>query len=129
MSPRAHPIACLFLLGAFMPRGAIAAVDLETRFTKQVHPFIETYCVSCHGGEKPKADLDLSPYSTMDRVIRDYAYWDLVLEKLESGEMPNEKAEKFPTDQARHEIVDWIQAMRKGEAQKNAGDPGPVLAR
>ncbi len=127
MPPRAHPIAGLFLLGAVLARGAVP--DLESRFTKQVHPFLETYCISCHGAEKPKADFDLSSYSTMDRVVAGYANWELVLEKLESGEMPSEKAEKFPTDKLRHEIIDWIQAMRKAEGQKNAGDPGPVLAR
>jgi hypothetical protein len=130
MSPRAHPFACLLRLGAVLtPVAAVAATDLESRFTKQVHPFLETYCISCHGAEKPKADFDLSPYSTMNRVVADYANWELVLEKLESGEMPNEKAEKFPTDKLRHEIIDWIQAMRKAEGKKNAGDPGPVLAR
>src|SRR5438094_102149 len=36
---------------------------------------------------------------------------------------------RAPHDPARHEIIDWMQAMRKNEARKNAGDPGPVLAR
>src|SRR5262249_53436169 len=29
----------------------------------------------------------------------------------------------------RQRVIDWIQAMRKHEAQRNAGDPGQVLAR
>ena len=111
-------------LGAVSPDAA-----LESRFNATVRPFVETYCVKCHGKEEPEADLDLSAYSTMTRVVSDYANWELVLEKLESGEMPTKKAKKHPTDQQRGEVVAWIQAMRQNESQKNAGDPGPVLAR
>jgi hypothetical protein len=102
---------------------------LQNQFQKTVRPFVETYCVSCHGGEKPEAELNLSVYSSMSAVLADYAHWDLVLERLEAGEMPSEKAKKFPTDGERKLVVDWIQAMRKNESEKNAGDPGPVLAR
>ena len=29
----------------------------------------------------------------------------------------------------RQQVIDWVQAVRMNEARKNAGDPGPVLAR
>src|SRR6266498_1772638 len=66
-------------------------LDLEGRFTNTVRPFLETYCITCHGQEKPKADFDLSTYSTMDAVGRDHVHWELVLEKLQAAEMPPEK--------------------------------------
>ena len=117
-----------FTVGAAVARDPGEAA-LEKRFDGTVRPFIETYCVSCHGGEKLKAELDLSLYSTMGKVVADYGHWELVLERLAAGEMPSEKAKKFPSDQLRADVVDWIRAMRNNEAQKNAGDPGPVLAR
>ncbi len=45
--------------------GAGSALDrerrpLEHRFREQVRPFLATYCVECHGKDKPKGDLDLS---------------------------------------------------------------------
>ena len=43
--------------------------------------------------------------------------------------MPPAKAKKHPTDEARRAIIDWIQAIRKLEAKRNAGDPGRVPAR
>src|SRR4051794_1013672 len=124
--------AIVFLLAPFVANAAAPQpleAALEQRFNGTVHPFIETYCVSCHGSDKPKADLDLSPYTTVAGVVAGYSYWELVLEKLEAGEMPPEKAKKFPTDELRQDVVDWIHAMRKNEAEKNSGDPGPVLAR
>lgn len=101
---------------------------LERRFHGGVRPFLETYCLSCHGKEKQEADLDLSSFSTLSSVVNGYSYWALVLERLEAGEMPPEKAKKHPTDQQREEVVAWLQALRKSETEKNAGDPGPVLA-
>src|SRR5207237_1608315 len=39
------------------------------------------------------------------------------------------KQVKQPHAEARREVIDWVQAVRASEAQKNAGDPGTVLAR
>ena len=102
---------------------------LESQFKTVVHPFVETYCLSCHGQEKPEAELDLSRFTSMSAVLSDYAHWDLVLERLEAREMPSEEAKKFPSDELRQQVVTWIQTLKKNEAARNAGDPGAVLAR
>ncbi len=102
---------------------------LERSFSGTVRPFLETYCITCHGQEKPKADFDLSPYSTMQAVVRDHLHWELVLEKLEAAEMPPEKAKRHPTSELRRSVVEWIQAARRFEGERHAGDPGPVPVR
>jgi hypothetical protein len=65
----------------------------------------------------------------MSAVVRDHLHWELVLEKLEAAEMPPEKAKQHPTTENRADVVSWIRALRRHEALRNAGDPGPVLAR
>lgn len=122
-------VACLGWLAATVGGADRVGADLERRFTGTVRPFMEAYCVSCHGQEKPKAQFDLSPYTTMAVVVRDHAHWALVLEKLTAKEMPPEEAKNHPTSKQRDEVIAWIQAMRRHEAEKHAGDPGPVLAR
>jgi cytochrome c553 len=109
--------------------GASADAAIERQFNEKVGPFLETYCVSCHGKDKTEAELDLSTFRTMAAVLGGHEQWALVLERLEEGDMPSKKAKQFPSDEARAEVVAWIQTMRKNEALKNAGDPGPVLAR
>lgn len=124
--PRSALFPCLLILGS---AGAHAAsADLERRFTQNVKPFLATYCNGCHANATPAAQFDLRPYSTMAAVVRDYAHWDLVLNRLKAGEMPP-KAIKPPPAKTRQEVINWIQAVRTSEAQKNAGDPGVVLAR
>ena len=106
-----------------------ADVEFDRGFNETVQPFLTAYCTSCHGGEKPKADLSLSSFSTTAAVIADQPHWVLVLEKLKAKEMPPEEAKQQPTAEERQQVIDWIAAVRESELKKHAGDPGPVLAR
>ncbi len=101
---------------------------LEQRLNSTVKPYLQAYCVSCHGQVQPQAQLDLSGYGSLASVVRDYAHWGLVLEKLHSKEMPPVGSKQPPAAQT-EKVMAWVREMRKYEAQRNAGDPGLVLAR
>ncbi len=105
-----------------------AASDLERKFSQTVRSFLASYCVGCHGGATPAAQLDLRAYSTLAAVTRDYARWSTVLDKLSTSAMPPKQAPQ-PSADARQAVTDWVRAMLMNEARKNAGDPGLVLAR
>lgn len=128
MLPRAFPasLALVLISGAVAADGAAI---LERQFDATVRPFVDRYCVECHGREKPEAELDLSPYTSVAAVVGGFSYWELVQERLEAAEMPPDKAKRHPGDAERGEILAWIRALRRHEAERNAGDPGPVLAR
>ena len=115
---------------AFMGRPAPAddpQPDLATGVAQTVRPFVQTYCVMCHGGAHPTAQFDLRKYSTLQDVAGDMDHWSLVLKRLSMGSMPP-KSVPQPEAEARRKVIDWIAAMRREEARKNAGDPGTVLA-
>jgi hypothetical protein len=111
------------------PGAPPTSAALEHQFSETVQPFIKTYCVSCHGGAKPKGSIDLTRYTRLDEVVRDHPRWVQVLDQVTTGEMPPDKAKRQPTPEERKPVVAWIESMRRFEAQKNAGDPGVVLAR
>src|SRR5262245_8291457 len=73
-------------------------VDLDRRFSTTVQPFLNTYCIKCHSGETPKADLDLKPFSSLAAVVKDPLRWELVRERLGANEMPPAAAKEKPTD-------------------------------
>ncbi|MBI4658825.1 MAG: DUF1592 domain-containing protein [Verrucomicrobia bacterium] len=106
-----------------------ARIELDRRLAETVRPFVETYCLDCHGREKQKGKLDLSAHSSLEAVAQAYQRWAIVLEKLNAKEMPPEEAKRQPTDEQRQAVIHWIRALRKHEAARNAGDPGLVLAR
>jgi hypothetical protein len=102
--------------------------ELQRKFTSTVKPFLNTYCMSCHGTAAPAAQFDLKPYSNMKTVVDDFGHWAIVLDKLTTDSMPP-KGLKQPPAEVRKAVTDWIVAVRTSEAKKHAGDPGPVLAR
>lgn len=103
-------------------------VELDGRFSRTVRPFIQTYCISCHGQQQPAAQLDLSGFTTMAAIMQDGRRWSQILERLEAEEMPP-KGARHPMPQERRAAVDWFHAVREHERRRNAGDPGVVLAR
>ncbi len=111
------------------PAKAASSVSLEKRFEKSVQPFLEMHCNSCHGGKKPKGDLDLTPFTSVESVAKDHKRWALVLERLKAGDMPPADAKNQPTKELRKEVIEWAEAVRMAEGEKHAGDPGPVPAR
>ena len=123
-------VAGLRLVADDRPRRPdLAASRVKDDFRETVRPFLETYCLRCHGPEKPKGDLDLSAFTTAESAANDLPRWRLVQEQLEAGTMPPPKANRRPTDAERQATIAWITAVRRLEAEKNAGDPGRVPAR
>jgi hypothetical protein len=102
--------------------------DLARKFSQTVRPFLTSYCVVCHSGPKPAAGFDLQRYTTIESVVEDFDRWSLALRKLSAMEMPPQPM-KQPPQALRRQVIDWIEALRKVEARKRAGDPGPVSAR
>ncbi len=120
----------LFLLtGSHLVAADSSRADLEKTYRDSVRPFIETYCIACHGNGKTRGGLDLAPFTTVEAVAKDFPHWVAVLEQLKSREMPPPEAKKQPSKEARDRTITWIEAFRKSEAKRTAGDPGLVLAR
>src|SRR5262249_59495020 len=67
-------------------------------------------------------------YSTTESVVQDFSRWNRVLARLTAREMPPRQANQ-PPDQARQQVIDWIEASWATEARNHDGDPGVVLAR
>ncbi len=103
--------------------------ELNREFQTVVSPFLRTYCTECHGREEPEAEFDLSPYTSLDSVAAEMGHWEIALQRLRAAEMPPEDAERFPDSELRQRVVSWIDRLRRDEAERNTGDPGPVLAR
>jgi hypothetical protein len=106
-----------------------ADLQLANQFDGQVKPFIDAYCIDCHGADKPKAKFSLTPFQSLGDVIQGHLHWDHVIDKLKEGEMPPEEAKTFPNQEDITAVVNWYERVRRQESLKNAGDPGIVLAR
>ena len=57
-------------------------------FAKEVRPVLEAKCLSCHSGEKPEGDFDLSSATKGERPIDHAGLWDRVAARVRLNEMP-----------------------------------------
>lgn len=102
---------------------------IQATFQTVVQPFLQMYCLNCHGANKQEAKLDLSGYTTVESVTRDLLHWEVVLQRLIAKEMPPDDADAEPSAEKRQAMIDWLYILRRREAIRTAGDPGLVLAR
>ncbi|MFM8274205.1 MAG: DUF1592 domain-containing protein, partial [Gemmata sp.] len=50
--------------------------------------FLKKHCLSCHGGDKPKADLALDRFTDGASLLKNRKVWQSVLDAVRGGEMP-----------------------------------------
>ncbi len=123
------PIPPRGLRAATVPVRMPAEDPIDATFGTVVRPYLQSYCLGCHGAEKPQGALNLARFETVAAVVEDLGHWELVADQLEAGVMPPERAKRHPGEAESAAVVAWIGELRKREAHRNAGDPGPVPAR
>ena len=104
---------------------AIARSASMKTYKSQVAPFMETYCASCHGGNKQKGKVTFqsalkNPDSRSFRPL-----WKRASAQIEKHDMPPEDEEKQPSEQERKAIVEWIAGMKRLSPK----DPGLFVIR
>jgi mono/diheme cytochrome c family protein len=98
-----------FLALALALAGHGRAEDVASAFQSRVQPLLQTYCTDCHGGEKPKAKIDLTGPRTAAQLSGDRDLWFRVLDQIKSGHMPP-KDEEQPSPAEREIVIAWVRA-------------------
>lgn len=88
----------------------LAQDDFETK----IRPVIQKFCVSCHGAEKKKGDLDLSIYRTTNDVLQKPEVWKLAVEKVNAFEMPP-KGKPEPSHEEKAFLNRWHERLPKAK--------------
>jgi Protein of unknown function (DUF1588)/Protein of unknown function (DUF1592)/Protein of unknown function (DUF1585)/Planctomycete cytochrome C len=82
-----------------------------------IKPFLNQFCVRCHGETKAEGKLSLHALPETEVNKADVAKWKAVFDKLETGEMPPDDA-KQPTLEQRFQTMQAIRTVLK-----KAGEP------
>ena len=72
-----------------------------SEFGETIAPFLTTYCSDCHGADDPEGMLNLSSFASTADVAGDFATWDLILRRVEAGEMPPQDYGEHPSKENR----------------------------
>lgn len=106
----------------------IPGLHAEDLFQTSFQPFAEKYCNRCHNSKLSRGELDLSRYTEISQVTKDFRHWNNIIEFIRGGEMPPEE-ELQPTIEERNQITKLLESILLEEAKKHAGDPGVILPR
>jgi len=121
-------LAALLLVMGAPPAGALPQEKPALRYEKDIQPLLTRYCTGCHGGAKPKADLNLEAFRDEASVLKSRRTWKKVHDQLHSDEMPP-KEKPQPTPAERERITDWTQEILARPSIGGSRDPGPVVIR
>ena len=98
--------------------------DAKTTFEKKVKPFVENYCIRCHG-PRPKGDVNLKSALKSPGSPASYLHWQKAVANVKVNDMPPEDARKKPTEAERREFEKWIGKLKYLAPR----DPGPYVIR
>ncbi|WP_439623348.1 DUF1592 domain-containing protein [Gemmata sp.] len=97
----------LALMTVLAVHAAARADDAAAAFQKRVVPVLQAHCTDCHGGDKPKAKLDLAGPRTLDQLRSQSHQWFSVLERVEAGTMPPKGSDPL-TPAEKQALAAWV---------------------
>jgi hypothetical protein len=127
MSKCALPCAVLSIIGALTATAAIPPAD-QAGFQSSVQPFIAKACSGCHNAKLQSGGLNLQVYTTTDAVTKDRQHWELILEKLRTGQMPPPGMPR-PAEAETKAATAWISNELDREDRLIQPNPGHTTAR
>lgn len=103
---------------------AALKADAEKAFKKGVDPFVNKYCIRCHG-PRPKAGVNLRSALKSPGSASSFLHWKKAVANVKAHDMPPIDAAKIPTDEERQQFIEWIGKLK----YLSPKDPGPFVIR
>ena len=105
----------------------LAALQTEARKTmrERIDPFVNMYCVECHGNKKRKGGVSLSAALKTPGEPFARKHWKQAMETVTSHDMPPDDEDKQPTDEERRMFSEWLGQIK----YLSSKDPGPFVIR
>lgn len=97
-------------------------------FEKTIKPYLQEFCIRCHGEKKQKADRRYDQLKADFSDRESATLWQDMLDQLNLGEMPPKKP--FPDSEKQKEVIDWItKKLEKVREEQLASKSGTVMRR
>lgn len=97
------------LVGVSIAEAQEVASPQAADFSRDIAPFVERFCVDCHGAKNPEGKASLVGVGLTGDLAkpRELQVWQAVFEKLEGREMPPRDAEQ-PSEAERARVAKWL---------------------
>lgn len=98
LARKAIPILLLAFFGVARAGAQQADVKQSPNFARVVTPFVQQYCIECHGEKRQKGKLSLAGLTGDLAKPRELQVWRAVYDALEAREMPPSDAKTRPAE-------------------------------
>jgi len=98
--------------------------DAKKTFKDKVGPFVNKYCMKCHG-PRPKGGINLKSALRSPGSAASYLHWMKAVANVKVHDMPPEDVAKIPTEEERGRFIEWIGKLK----YLSPTDPGPFVMR
>ena len=93
-------------------------------FKKEIIPLLDKYCYRCHDDKKQKGDIRLDIYKDAAQILPNRKHWLIVLEQLESREMPTKNP--LPTEAEYEKLIHFVEKAANDIDWEKVKQPGHV---
>jgi hypothetical protein len=97
-------------------------------FEKSIQPFFSETCYMCHNSKLQSGGLNLELFKTDESILENRETWELVLQKMQTGEMPP-KGSPRPGEASLKAAIRWLENQFARADRLVKPDPGRVTAR
>ncbi|MFO0868469.1 MAG: DUF1592 domain-containing protein [Pirellulales bacterium] len=109
-------------------RGVLAADAPVPEFGREVRPFVERYCLGCHGAKDPQAEMSLDRFRDSPTMVKSRKLWFNVVKLVRAGEMPPDDQPQPKPDEV-EAFAKAVQAIFDHADRTAKPDPGRVTMR
>jgi hypothetical protein len=106
------------------PDEAALRADAQKTLKERVTPFVNKYCLRCHG-PRPKAGVNLRSAIKSPGSPSSFLHWKKAVANVKVHDMPPNYADKIPTDDERRQFIEWVGKIKYLAPR----DPGPFVIR
>ena len=93
-------------------------------FQNEILPLLDKYCYRCHDNKKQKGDFRIDVYKKASQILQDRKHWLVVLEQLETREMPTKKP--LPTEEEYNKLTEYVKKAVNDIDWESVKHPGHV---
>ncbi|MBL8798201.1 MAG: DUF1592 domain-containing protein [Planctomycetia bacterium] len=109
------------LLAGLSGTARAAEPDPATTFNTVVKPYLEKYCVQCHGPKRQESDVRLDNLPAVITKANEAMLWRDALSQIVNQVMPPEGRQPRPSEQESIDVAAWMEAaVRRAEISLRA---------
>ena len=98
---------------------------LADSFSENISPFLEKYCISCHGPDRQQGGITFHQIDSLDAGFKKFHLLENAIDQIQHGDMPPDDEDLLPSEAERSKIIQTlshvVERVKSGDVPQRAG--------